>query len=318
MSGASAKDYLGFALSMDGDTDGDGLAELLVAAPQHDLAGFAGGTSSTGAGLVYLFADSVIDAATPTAASATAVLTGAASGDATGLSVDFSDIDGDGMSELLIGAPLGTGAVASSGLAYVVESTATGAITLSSSTATLLRGVAASDRAGVSVAGGGDANGDGYDDILIGADVASGGLGAAYLVVGSGSTFSTLTLSAATALFTGAASGDKAGLALDFVDDIDGDGSSEVAVGAWKANGNTGATYLFMGGSLSGTSSVSTADVTFTGDVAADRAGYSLAGQGDLNGDGRGDLVIGAPYVQEDATGSTYEGNAAIFLGLTQ
>jgi|GEM_PF-646067 len=318
MSGASAKDYLGFALSMDGDTDGDGRAELLVAAPQHDLAGFAGGTSSTGAGLVYLFADSVIDAATPTAASATAVLTGAASGDATGLSVDFSDIDGDGMSELLIGAPLGTGAVASSGLAYVVESTATGAITLSSSTATLLRGVAASDRAGVSVAGGGDANGDGYDDILIGADVASGGLGAAYLVVGSGSTFSTLTLSAATALFTGAASGDKAGLALDFVDDIDGDGSSEVAVGAWKANGNTGATYLFMGGSLSGTSSVSTADVTFTGDVAADRAGYSLAGQGDLNGDGRGDLVIGAPYVQEDATGSTYEGNAVIFLGLTQ
>ena len=102
--------------------------------------------------------------------------------------------------------------------------------------------------------------------------------------------------------------------------DGDDDGKDEVVVGASKGDGvaaDSGQVYLYLGQSFSGSYALSAADVTWDGLAATDRAGASLNGVGDINGDGRGDLLIGAYNYDGDGAASN-TGAAHLFVGLGQ
>jgi FG-GAP repeat len=145
-------------------------------------------------------------------------------------------------------------------------------------------GDAAGDGCGSSVAPAGDVDGDGTKDVVVGHYGAPGGTYAGRVRVYSGAT--------GAVLFTlqGSAAGDQFGASVDGAGDVNADGFADVIVGAPGANaaGNdSGQARVFAGpgGALL---------YTFNGGAAFDHFGCSVGGAGDLNGDGRADLVVGA------------------------
>ncbi|MBI2339567.1 MAG: FG-GAP repeat protein [Deltaproteobacteria bacterium] len=190
----------------------------------------------------------------------------------------------------------------------------TGTIDLSTADAKLT-GEAVGDYAGIAISGAGDVDGDGVDDLLVGAygEDSGGSLaGAAYLVLGPVS--GTQSLSAADAKLMGEAAGDYAGWAVSGAGDLNNDGYDDLLVGTYynDAGGtDAGAAYLVLG-PVSGTQSLSAADAKLTGEAADDHAGWSVSNVGDINLDSYDDFSIGAMY--EDS-GATNAGAAYLVLG---
>jgi len=169
----------------------------------------------------------------------------------------------------------------------------------------VLLGLAEGDNAGMAVSAMADVNDDGFDDLLVGATGVSDGAGAVYLIHGpvSGET----SLSVASALLTGESAGGMAGAAITPAGDVDGDGVTDLLVGAPMANyrgTGAGAAYLVLGPMESG--SLSSADRRFAGETIEDQAGTRVAGAGDVDGDGKDDLLIGAPYAESASQGAAY------------
>jgi hypothetical protein len=186
-----------------------------------------------------------------------------------------------------------------------------------------INGEAAGDRAGFSVSDAGDINGDGFDDLIIGADLADPGgsaSGAIYIVFGRGSFAANFNLSSLNGVngfqINGEASGDLAGRCVSAAGDINGDGFDDLVIGAPEAdpNGtNSGAAYVIFGrGTFSGTFNLSALNgvngFRINGEKAGDHFGRSVSAAGDFNGDLFPDLVIGAPAADINGTnsGATY------------
>jgi uncharacterized repeat protein (TIGR01451 family) len=164
------------------------------------------------------------------------------------------------------------------------------------------------DYTGRDVAGAGDVNGDGYDDFLIGASGydAPGPMtqtGKVYLLLGRrlanwGKNFD--LANDADASFVGEAAYDHAGYALAGVGDVDGDGYDDFLVGAYQNDESAqdaGKVYLFLGcqdADWGQDVSLASADASFLGEATFDEAGISVAGAGDVNGDGLHDFLIGS------------------------
>ena len=300
--GVAEGDWTGSTLAPAGDVDGDGYGDVLVGAYAHQGTGWY-------SGVAYLVLGPV--SGDVNLADADATMHGGAALEGAGSSITRVGQDRDGLSGwLLVGVPgADEGGDGAGGVALVPDATR-GSVDLLVD-AVRLYGEDEADGAGGSADTAGDMNGDGRLDAIVGAVNAYSGFGAAYIVampaVADGS------LSDGLCTLVGEKEGDQAGISVAGAGDTDGDGFDDVIVGAIHAGAEeyAGAAYVVFG-PVSGIRSLSTADVTLRGENAYDGAGVSVDGAGDMDGDGRADLLVGAPYIE---LGGDLPGQAYLVLG---
>ena len=265
------------------DVDGDGLDDLLVGAVGNS----AGGAQ---AGAAYV----VTDLTSGSLASAAARMTGVSEYDEAGTVVAGGfDWDGDGLDDLAVDAPCEFPG-ANPGHVYLLLATPAGTIPLSDADV-ILTGEDDGDGAGRALAAAGDVDGDGLDDLLVGAPYRDGSTGSAYVV--SGGTLGDVSLSGAAAILVGVDAGDTAGMSVAAGGDLNADGALDLLLGAPGADGgaaNAGAVYAVFG-PLTGTIPLGFADGIRGGLTANDAAGTAVSMPGDLDGNTFGDVLFGAP-----------------------
>ncbi len=288
--GSAAEDCFG-SVSEAGDVNGDGYDDVIVGGFRRDHAGM----TDAGAATVYSGRDG----------SVLFEWFGAAAGDLFGYSVSGAgDVDADGRDDLIVGA-----------YGSDVNGSASGSATVYSGfNGTALfthHGVAAGDWLGVSVSGAGDVNKDGIDDVIVGASQSGAYPYAGYARVLSGPAGDLMyQLDPDHGLSADCCDGHHAlGYSVSSAGDVNGDGYDDVIVGAHDSKVSGGFTVGFAmvysgfdGGVLL---------YQFPGDEAHAAFGISVSGAGDVNGDGRDDVIVGAHL--RDGAGLTDAGSAFVY-----
>ena len=285
--GEANSDQFGRSVAGAGDVNNDGFADIIVGAYKND----AGGGD---AGKVYVYSGQT--------GATLFTFKGEAGGDHFGFSVSgIGDVDKDGFSDMLIGAPdsdSGPGGT-NSGRAYVYSGQ-TGALLY------MFNGEAQGDEFGLAVSGAGDVNNDGFPDVIIGAprfDFIGGNTGRAYVYSGQNG--------ALLYMFNGEGQGDLFSFSVSGAGDVNNDGFADLIVGAQQndaAGGNAGRAYVYSGqtGALL---------YTFTGEFSFDKFGSSVSAAGDVDNDGFADVIIGA--LQYNIGVEANAGRAYVYSGQT-
>lgn len=226
------------------------------------------------------------------------------------------DTNGDGVPDILIGAPYADTANTDSGAAYLILGPTTGQYSLKYADMKLSGAGQGDDLTGFSLAGGGDIDADGYDDFLvsaIGFQDMSDNKGLVYVVYGPIS--DQQNHDSLPDYLEGENAGDGAGIGLALIGDQNGDGTAELMIGASgsdEAGTGAGISYLIYG-PISGPVPLDLVDIRFEGENLGDYAGDAIANPGDVNGDGVGDILFGANG--EDTGGTPNAGAAYIIYG---
>ncbi len=309
---ANINDWTGHRIGAVGDVTGDGVVDMLVSAPQASV-----GSGSDYAGVVYLLEGDW--RRTESLGDAVAVFTGEANDSRVGMGAATlaGDVDGDGQNDLLMTSPeVPVGANAGVGAAYVVTRSASGQVDLGYADVRIY-GRSAGDNFGSSAASAGDVNNDGYDDIIVGAlnsDLGATDAGAAFLFHGGPSFSGPLDTGDATFFVVGAQAGASTGFAVTGIGDLDADGHADFAVSdpAGFDGTGVGAVAVIYGPAV-GNTDIEDADVVLIGDAPGTNFGVSLGGLSDTNGDGLGELLIGASLLSP--TGMNEAGGAYLVRG---
>jgi hypothetical protein len=283
MSGTTLTNF-GNSVSNAGDVNGDGYSDVIIGEKLAYL-------SATGRAYIYLGGAAMNNTVDHT-------LTGEAASNYFGASVSGAgDVNGDGYSDVMAGAYGYNGSTGRSSL-YMFGMNGNFISELSMSGAAILREL------GASVSGAGDVNADGYDDLIIGAPFSAGGAvtGDAYIYYGGTSMDNIADVS-----FTGEAASNRFGHSVSSAGDVNGDGYSDVIIGAWAYSSQKGRAYIYYGGS----SMNNTADVVMTGVNSNDYFGMDVSFAGDVNGDSYSDVIIGS----EGFSFASNTGRAYIFYG---
>lgn len=293
------------------DLNGDLIPEIITGAAGDD-------DKDIDAGRIFINYGSAVGGTTTyvTDAVTKIVIDGVNAGDLAGSSVgSVSDLNGDGRAEILVGAPaMENGASTDAGAAFVLWGLAAGGgIDLNdpftaSGKGFAIKGEAAGDNAGITLSSIGDLNGDGKAEILVGAsgnDAANTDAGAVYVVWGK-STGSIVNLSSVATgsggfRIIGEGKHDNAGSALSSIADLNGDGKAEILIGAaFNEDGgqDSGAAYVVFGKSTGTEIDLSnvaggSGGFRILGQV-GDEIGTALSSIGDVNGDGKADILVGA------------------------
>ncbi len=337
--GVDPNDRAGFSVASAGDVNGDGFDDFLIGAFAAD----PGGDSEAGETYLVFGAaggwNASLDLSTLDGTNGFR-LDGIDAVDRSANSVaGAGDVNGDGFADLIIGAYFGdrTGDD-NAGEAYVVFGRASGwsasldLSTLNGTTGFRVLGADPNDFAGFSVAGAGDVNGDGFDDVIIGARGGDpggrDGAGEAYVVFGRASgwssTFDVSTISGANGFrLDGIDAGDQFGYVVAGAGDVNGDGLADLIVGAQTGDpggrSDAGETYIVFGrtSGWGAAEAMSALDGTngfrLDGVDQLDNAGFSVASAGDINADGFDDLIIGALFA--DPGGDSNAGETYVVFG---
>ena len=339
--GESAYDSSGVSISGAGDVNGDGYDDIIIGAHWAD----PNGNTDSGSTYVVFGKDgdftSNIDLSNLTI-SAGIRINGENRYDNSGYSVSSGDVNGDDYDDIIIGAYRVHSNEIWSGSTYVVfgdENSLNTNIELSDiatgdgSAGFRLDGENPQDYSGRSISSD-DVNGDGYDDIIIGAYLADPNgntdSGSTYVVSGKAAgEFSSGTIDLATIVasdenagfrLNGESAGDYSGYTVSSVGDINGDGYDDFAIGAIGADPNgpfSGSTYVVFGDGNGFESDIELSDIAngdgsagfrLNGENEGDRNGVSVSSAGDFNGDGYDDIIIGAHWADPNGlrSGSTY------------
>lgn len=357
----------GGSVAAAGDMNGDGIGDLIVSTSRGSPV--VNGTSRSEAGMVYVVfgregadSHSNIDLLSFSAGGSALgfVIKGAAYQDFTGWSMfGAGDVNGDGLADVIVGAPYATPVVNGTdrgkcGIAYVIFGRSKAAnltasytdidllplTTAGSELGFAILGATSQDVNGWSVSGAGDVNGDGLADVIVGALNAHQLFGAAYVIFGrnksvdlaaSYANVDTLPLqlagSAVGFAVLGSPAGSSLGSTVAGAGDVNGDGISDVIIGAYyflEVDGityqSTGISYVIFGRNKSTSLAASYANIEVAPLLTAGSAvGYSivstvylgpnggnpLSAAGDVNGDGAGDVMVTSSFANNYA-GITY------------
>mgnify|MGYP000111778957 CR=1 FL=1 len=221
----------GRSVASAGDVNGDGYSDVIVGAYYYD-----NGQTDEGAAFIYHGSSSGIST------------TAASQLESNQVSARFGrsvasagDVNGDGYSDVIVGAHLYDNGQSNEGAAFIYHGSSSG---ISTTAASQLEENQANAQFGRSVASAGDVNGDGYSDVIVGADLYDNGQtdeGAAFIYHGSSSGLST---TAATQLESNQANA-QFGISVSSAGDVNGDGYSDVIVGAHYYD--NGAAFVYLG-----------------------------------------------------------------------
>jgi len=301
--GDQAEAQFGWAVAIAGDVNGDGYDDVIVGAPYHD-------NGQTDEGRAYVYHGSVSGLSSTPAWTAE----GDQEGALFGWSVSSAgDVNGDGYADVIIGAPYFDNGETDEGRAYLFYGSASG---LAGSPGWTAEGDQAGAEYGGDVAMAGDVNGDGYDDVIVGAMLhdASGltntAMGRAIAYYGSGSGLSLLP--------SWTVEGDHQfsfmASSVASVGDVNNDGYSDVMVTAWPSlavdgSVSSGNAELYLGSLLGLASST---PWNHPGFQSEEQFGYASGSAGDVNGDNYDDILITAASHDH---GQEEEGIAYVFHG---
>ncbi|MCI0585086.1 MAG: FG-GAP-like repeat-containing protein, partial [Chloroflexi bacterium] len=291
--GDQAGAQMGFSVSSAGDVNADGYSDVVVGASHYD-------NGQVDEGRAFLFLGSAAGLSLSPAWTRDGDQAGAVFGAAVAMA---GDVNGDGYSDVIVGANGHDNGQSAEGRATVYLGSASG---LSTGQAWTAEGDQAFVFFGYSAGTAGDVNGDGYSDVIVGAPFFDNGQadeGRAFVYLGSAA-----GLSASPAWSAESNQGlALLGISVATAGDVNGDGYSDVIVGAHlfdNGQSNEGRAFAYLG---SATGLSTSPSWTREGDQADGGFGRSVATAGDLNGDGSSDVIVGALGFDN---GQTDEGRA--------
>jgi hypothetical protein len=339
--GIDEADRSGYSVSSAGDVNGDGFTDLIVGAPSGQSAGgvFYEGESYVVFGKASWAGTPSLDLATLNGNNGFRLI-GIDARDESGATVSSAgDVNGDGFADVIVGAPFSEapGGEEIEGESYVVFGKASWIGTPSLDLATLdgangfrVNGIAKYDFSSCTVSSAGDVNGDGFDDVIIGAQ--NGGPdyeGESYLVFGKASWSPVLDLAALNGAngfrLLGIDAHDFSGFMVSEAGDVNGDGFADVIIGSAEAEGVPGGpnyegeAYVVFG-KASWTPALDLESLNgingfrMIGIDAGDFAGRAVSSAGDVNGDGFDDVMVGATFA-ESPGGANGEGENYVVFG---
>lgn len=301
-----ANEEFGFSVAAIGDVNNDGDPDFAIGAPLSNA-----NASTSGRICIYYGGSSL--PSTPDL-----IIYGQNSGDQFGFSMAAAgDFDGDGKDDFIVGAPYSNSAALNAGAAYVIYG-ASGGPSDDLADATLLVGEIAEDHFGWSVSGAGNFLGGNEESVAVGAPLNNthGGTDAGAVYVFEGAVPPTNPNSTSDhVLSIGAnAPGSSYGWVVKHAGRWDSDSYDDLAVGAPTHNSpgtSAGRIEIIFGDPNPST----TGDRHITGGNAGDQLGFSLDNLGDFTGNGKDDLIIGAPFLVDDGSDAgrayRYEGGTS-------